>query len=144
MSSIPLPENSSSYYPPIYAWAFKVVSFPPVLPPKPYMHLFFPHTCYMPRLSHSSRFDRQNNIWWGVQIIKLLIMYFFPLPCYPVPLRPKYSLQHPILIHPQPAFSLQCERPCFTPIQHNRQNYSSVIFIFWDSKLEDKRFCTEW
>ena len=33
-----------------------------------------PHTCYMPRLSHSSRFDDPKNIEWTVQIIKLLIM----------------------------------------------------------------------
>jgi len=32
-----------------------------------------PHTCYMPHPSHS-RFDHPNNIWWGVQVIKLLIM----------------------------------------------------------------------
>jgi hypothetical protein len=31
------------------------------------------HTCYKPRLSHS-RFYHPNNIGWGVQIIKLLIM----------------------------------------------------------------------
>jgi hypothetical protein len=28
----------------------------------------------MPRPSHSSLFDHPNYIWWGVQIIKLLIM----------------------------------------------------------------------
>ena len=33
-----------------------------------------PHTCYMPCLSHSSPFYHPNNIWWAVQIIKLLIM----------------------------------------------------------------------
>ena len=31
------------------------------------------HTCYMPHPSHS-RFHHPNNIWWGVQIIKLLVM----------------------------------------------------------------------
>jgi len=61
-----------------------------------------PHTCYMPHPFHSSRFDRPNTIWWRVNIIKLLIMKFSPLPCYLVPLRPKYSPQHPILKHPQP------------------------------------------
>ena len=30
-----------------------------------------PSTCYMPCLSH---FDHPNNIWWGVQITRLLIM----------------------------------------------------------------------
>jgi len=33
-----------------------------------------PHTCYKPRSSHYSRFDHSNNVEWGVQIIKLLIM----------------------------------------------------------------------
>jgi hypothetical protein len=33
-----------------------------------------------------------------------------PLPCYLVPLRPKYSPQHPILKHPQSTFYPQCER----------------------------------
>jgi len=43
-------------------------------------------------------------------------------------LRPIYSPQHLILIHPQPTFFPQWERPSFTPIQNNRQNYSSVYF----------------
>jgi len=33
-----------------------------------------PHTCYMPRTSLYSRFHHPKNIWWGVQIISLLIM----------------------------------------------------------------------
>ena len=33
-----------------------------------------PHTCYMPLPPHSSWFDYLNNIGWGVQIIKILIM----------------------------------------------------------------------
>jgi hypothetical protein len=32
-----------------------------------------PHTFYMPRQSRSSWFNHPNNIWWGVQIINLLI-----------------------------------------------------------------------
>ena len=32
-----------------------------------------PHTYYMPRLSHS-RFYQTNNIGWGIQIVKLIIM----------------------------------------------------------------------
>jgi len=37
-------------------------------------------------------------------------------------------------------------KPSFTPIQNNRQYYSSVYFnlILSESKLEDKRYCTEW
>jgi len=45
---------------------------------------------------------------------------------YFVLLRPKYFPHHRILKHPQPTFLPQCERPSFTPIQNNRQNYSSV------------------
>jgi hypothetical protein len=68
-----------------------------------------PHTCCMPHPSHSSRLDRPNNTWWGVQIIKLLIIKSAPFPCYLLPLRLKYSPQHPILKHPQPTFLPQCE-----------------------------------
>ena len=34
-----------------------------------------PHTRHMPHPSHSSRFYHTKSIGWGVQIIKLLIMY---------------------------------------------------------------------
>ena len=77
-------------------------------------------------------------------MIKLLIMSFFPIPCYRVPHRPKYSPQYPILKHPQPTFLPQFKRPRFTPIQNNRQTYGSEnlnLNIF--NKLEDQRFCTE-
>ena len=57
----------------------------------------FPHTCYMPNPSHS-QFDHLNYIWWAVQISKLLIM-FSSLPCYLIPLRPKYSPQNTIIIY---------------------------------------------
>jgi hypothetical protein len=35
----------------------------------------------MPRPSHSSRFYHPQNIGWGVQIMKLFVMKFSPLPC---------------------------------------------------------------
>jgi hypothetical protein len=40
------------------------------------------HTCYMPRLSHSSWFDHPN-IWWGIQNIKLLVIVVFSIPLLP-------------------------------------------------------------
>jgi len=52
-----------------------------------YISLLSPHTCYIPHTSHYSRFDHPYNIWRGVQIIKLIIMKFSPLPYYLVPLR---------------------------------------------------------
>jgi len=82
-----------------------------------------PHTRHISSPSHSSRFYHPKNIRWGVQIFQFLIMQLPQLPCYPVPHRPKYSPQHPILKHTQPGFPPQCQRPSFTPIQCNRQNY---------------------
>jgi hypothetical protein len=79
----------------------------------------------MPHQFLSSLFYHPHNIGWGVQIIKLLIIRFYSLSCYLIPLRPKYSPQHPILKHPQPAFFPHCQRPSFTPIQSNMQNHSS-------------------
>jgi len=90
-----------------------------------------PHTCYMPRSSHSSRFDYPNNIWWGILLSKLLIMHFSLLINHLIPLKVKYSPQHPILKHPQPTFLPQCERQSFTPIRYNKQNYSYIyIYIY--------------
>ena len=39
-----------------------------------------PHTCYIPRPLHSSRFDHPKNIGWGVQIIKLSLRSFLHSP----------------------------------------------------------------
>ena len=39
-----------------------------------YVYLLSPHTCYMPSQSHSSRFNYPHNIWWGVQVIMMLVM----------------------------------------------------------------------
>jgi hypothetical protein len=94
--------------------------------------------------------NHPNNIWCGVQIIKVLVMSS-PLPCYHTPLRLKYPPPQPILKRPQPTFLPQCERPSFTPIQNNRQNlfritemfkflYFSVIIINY---LFIKTVCTE-
>ena len=51
----------------------QVVSFPRISPPIPCIRLSSPHTRYMHRPSHSSRFYHPNNIGWGVQIIKFLM-----------------------------------------------------------------------
>jgi hypothetical protein len=98
------------------------------------------HTRYMPHSSLSSLFKYPKSNGWELQIIKLLIMSLSPLPCHLVLLRPKYSSQHPILKHPQPMFFPQCEWLSFTPIQTTGKIiilYSLIIFIFFDSKLED-------
>jgi hypothetical protein len=56
-----------------------------------------PHSSYMPYPCQSSWFDHPNDIWWGVQSIKFLVMQSSPLLCYLVPLRPSYPPQHLIL-----------------------------------------------
>ena len=49
--------------------------FPSGFPTKTlYMPLLSPHTQYMPRPAHSSRFYHPNNIGWEVQFVQLLIM----------------------------------------------------------------------
>jgi len=54
-----------------------------------------------------------------------------PFLHYLIPPRSKYSPQHHVLRHPKLPFLPQCQRPSFTPIQNNRQNYNSIyIFIF--------------
>jgi len=101
---------------------------------KPCMHLSCPP--FMPHVVPSP----PNNIWWGVQITKLPLCSILHSQ-YQIPIRPKYHHQHPILVHPQPMFLLQCERPSLTPTQ-NRWNYSSAyphLYIFLDTRLEDKK-----
>ena len=52
-----------------------------------------------------------------------------PFPRCLVPPRSKYSPQHHVLKHPQLPFLPQCQRPSFTPIQNNRQNYSLIYIV---------------
>jgi hypothetical protein len=46
--------------------------FPSGFPTKTLYTCTLPHTFYMPRPSHSSRFDHPYNIWRAVPIIKRL------------------------------------------------------------------------
>ena len=62
-----------------------------------------------------------------------------PFPRYLIPPRSKYSPQHHVLKHPQLPFLPQCQQPSFTPIQNNRQNYSSRYGL---STLEKKNTST--
>ena len=71
---IPIPGDSSQYYPPIHAWVFQVVSFPQVSPPKHCIHLSSPpYALHAPPTSHSSRFYHPNNTGWEVPYVKLIV-----------------------------------------------------------------------
>lgn len=47
-----------------------------------------PPMCHTPRLTHSLLFRHPNNVWWQVRATKLLIMRFFPVFYYFLPLTP--------------------------------------------------------
>ena len=55
--AIPLPEDPSWYYSPIYAWVFQVDSFPQISPPEPCIHLSS-HPCML----HASPIS--FSVWW--------------------------------------------------------------------------------
>jgi hypothetical protein len=59
---IPLPEDPSKYYRPIYTWVFQVVSFPQDFPAKPFIQLHCPLYAQNAPPTHSSRFGHLNNI----------------------------------------------------------------------------------
>ena len=79
-----------------------------------------PHMCYMHRPYHSSWFNHPNNIWVSSTHHCAPHYVVSSTPCYLIPLRPKYSPQHPTLKHPQLTFLPQCKQPSFTPIQNKR------------------------
>jgi hypothetical protein len=104
----PEPEKSMSYTKPV-SWRSMLIPF--------HVHLDLPSglfplglptkTLYAPLLSNIHAtcpthlillvLITRNDIWWVVQLLKLLTMHSSPLPCYLVPLRPKYLPQHPIM-----------------------------------------------
>ena len=52
---IPLPDDPSQYYPPVYAWVSQVVSFPQFSPPKPCIRLSPPaYVLHAPPISFFS------------------------------------------------------------------------------------------
>jgi len=96
------------------------------------------HTCYMTRQSYSSSYDHTNNIWRGVQIMKVFIMQPAPLPCYIVLPRPKYRPRNPIPSHPPHMFLPQCDRPSSTPIYSIHQS----VPVCYASSPSFSKVCT--
>ena len=106
------------------------VLFPPGFPAKTmYTPLLSPIRATCPAHLIRLNFITQTLLGEQYRSLSSSLCSFLHSPCYLVPLRPKYSPQHPILKHPEPKFLPHCERPGFTPIQNNRQNYSSEFVV---------------
>jgi len=102
--------------------------FTPVSPPRHYTPPF-PHP-YTPHAQPISFFSILSPAQYWVRSTNHIAPRYAisSIPPYLIPPRSKYSPQHHVLKHPQLPFLPQCQRPSFTPIQNNRQNYSSIYF----------------
>jgi len=103
-----------------------------------------PHRCHMPHPTHS-RFYHPNNIGWEVQIIKLLVYSFLHSTVTSSHLGPAFS-QHPVLKHFHPVFLPKVR----DQVSHQYKTTGKIIvlcilvLVSLPSKLEDKRFYTNW
>ena len=104
---------------------FKVVSFPQVSPLKPCMHLYSPHTCYMPC---PSVFLTWSPKWYLVRSTEHTASRYavFSTPLLPRPSWAQISSSAPYSRKPS-AYIPPSIWPSFTPIQNNRQDYSFVL-----------------
>ena len=128
-----------------YVYIFHIVSFVQVSPPQLCMRFSSP-----PCMPHAAPIlfffiSSPLNICWAIQIMKLLIVQFSPVSCY-FPLLAPYLPQHPILTHTP----LTCVPPSMWETKfHTLKTMGKVvvmcilIFIFLDSKWEDKIFWIE-
>ena len=90
---VPLPEDPSYYYLPIYAWVFQVVSFVQVSPPKPCIHLSSPAT-RATQPAHLIILDFMTRIFGDEYRSFISSLYsIFLHPCYSIPLRILISKQ---------------------------------------------------
>ena len=112
-----------------------MVSFPQVSPPKPCICLSSPYVLH-DSPSHDSQFYHLHNTGWVLQIIKLLLALFSPLPCYLVPLRPLNILHQHLNLRSSLNVSDQVSHPYKTTGKIIALYI--LIFIFSGSKPEDK------
>ena len=107
-------------------------------------------TCH---ILHSSLFEHSNNIWWGVQIIKLLIMQFDHSLVNSSFLGPNILLNTLFSDTPSIRSSFNASDQVLHPNKKKKQKKKPPIkitvlcilmFIFLESNLEDRIYCTEW
>ena len=98
---------------------------------------FFPHMFHMPSPSHPPWFYFVSDNCWGLQLLGLFIMHFYPVSCYFLLHRSKYIFQRPVtplaLAHGS-LWEIQ-----FHTCVNNRQNYSSVFFILLVFRYQTRR-----
>ena len=140
---IPLPENASEYYPPIYAWVFPVVSFPYVSPTKPCIRLSpIRATCS----AHIILIDLITRTILGEEYrsLRSSLRSFLHSPVTSPLLGPNIllstlfsntlTLLSSLNVSDQVSYAYKTGK--ITALY-------TLFFKFLDSKLEDKRFCTE-
>ena len=117
--------------------------------------LWFPHhnsvgTVSPPYALHalpiSSLFDHSNNIWWRVQSLSPSLCSFLHSSVTVSLLGPNILLRtlfpNTLRLRSSLSVSDQVSHPYKTT--GNIVVLYTVIFMFFYSRLEDKRFCTEW
>jgi hypothetical protein len=109
------------------------------------LYAFFFSPC-MSYPSHPPLLGHSNYTWWKVQVMKLLIMQFPPTSCHLNPTGPIYSPQDDVL-----NTLSQCSSPNVRgQVSHLYKTIGKIIlvyiliFMFFYSRWENKRFWTEW
>jgi hypothetical protein len=100
----------------------------------------------MPRPPHPLLLDNSNLLGEEYKLRSSSLWTFLHSPITSSLFSPSILLSTLPLKHPQPVLLRYRRRPTCTPIQNYRQNYSLCIlmFMFFGSRREDRRFWTEW
>jgi hypothetical protein len=93
------------------------------------VHYVPSHEFHAPCSSYNTSFDRPQDTWRGVQIIKLLITRFYSIACYFILLMSNQLPQHPVLECPRSTAYPLCEIPHLTPYEMTRK---IVFFLYKD------------